>query len=64
MPKPIIDKLASEIQKVMAAPAFKQKALDLGATADYMGPKQLGDMAAAETARWADVVKTAKIEAE
>jgi tripartite-type tricarboxylate transporter receptor subunit TctC len=63
-PKPIIDKLASEIQKVMAAPAFKQKALDLGATADYMGPKQLGDMAAAETARWADVVKTAKIEAE
>jgi tripartite-type tricarboxylate transporter receptor subunit TctC len=64
VPKPIIDKLATEIEKVMAVPAFKQKAIELGATADYMNPKKLGDMAAAEAVRWAEIVKTAKIESE
>ena len=40
-PKPVIDKLAAEIAKVMATPAFKQKAAEQGATADYMNPQQL-----------------------
>ena len=35
-PKPLVDKLTAEIAKVMATPAFKQKAVDLGAEADYM----------------------------
>ena len=63
-PKPVIDKLSSEIAKIMATPAFKQKASEQGATADYMNPKQLGDFARAELARWAQVVKTSKIEAD
>lgn len=64
VPKPIIDRLSTEIEKVMAVPAFKQKAIDLGASADYMNPKALGDMAAAEIVRWSEVVKAAKIEAD
>lgn len=64
VPKPIVDRLTTEIEKVMAEPAFKQKAIDLGATADFMNPRKLGDMAAAETARWSEVVKAAKIEAD
>jgi tripartite-type tricarboxylate transporter receptor subunit TctC len=63
-PKPIVDKLAAEIGKVMATPAFKQKAADLGATAEYMGPQQLDDYSRSELTRWAEVVKTAKIEAD
>jgi tripartite-type tricarboxylate transporter receptor subunit TctC len=63
-PKPIIDKLTAEIAKVMATPAFKQKASELGATADYMNPQQLTDYSTAELARWAQVVKTAKVEAD
>jgi tripartite-type tricarboxylate transporter receptor subunit TctC len=63
-PKPVIDKLSAEIAKVMATPAFKQKAVDLGATADYMNPQQLGEFSAAELARWSLVVKAAKIEAD
>ena len=63
-PKAIIDKLSAEIAKAIATPAFKQKATDLGASADYMNPQQLGDFSAAELARWAVVVKTSKIEAD
>jgi len=63
-PKPIIDKLSAEIAKVMATPAFKQKAAELGATADYMNPQQLTDYSKSELARWADVVKAAKIETD
>ena len=63
-PKPVVDKLAAEIEKVVATPAFKQKAADLGATADYMNPQQLSDYSKSELARWAQIVKAAKIEAD
>ena len=63
-PKPVIEKLSSEIAKVMATPAFKQKAAEQGAAAEYMAPQQLTDYSKAELARWAQVVKTSKIEAD
>ena len=63
-PQPVIEKLAAEIEKVMAAPAFKQKAAEQGAAADYMGPKQLSDYSHAELKRWAEVAKASKIEAD
>jgi tripartite-type tricarboxylate transporter receptor subunit TctC len=63
-PKPIIDKLTAEIAKVMATPAFKQKAMELGSAAEYMNPQQLTDYSTTELARWAQVVKAAKIEAD
>jgi tripartite-type tricarboxylate transporter receptor subunit TctC len=63
-PKAVIDRLAGEIAKIMATPAFKQKATELGATATYMNPQQLGEFSTAELARWAVVVKTSKIEAD
>ena len=64
VPKPIIDKLSAEIAKVVQSPAFKQRAVELGATADYENPKQFSDHVATELVGWAGVVKAAKIEAE
>ncbi|MBT9499974.1 MAG: tripartite tricarboxylate transporter substrate binding protein [Burkholderiaceae bacterium] len=63
-PKPVIDKLSAEIAKLMATPAFKQKAAEQGAAADYMSPLQLSDFSKAELTRWAQVVKASKIEAD
>jgi tripartite-type tricarboxylate transporter receptor subunit TctC len=63
-PQAIIDKLTTEIAKIMATPAFKQKAAEQGAVADYMNPQQLNDYAKAELARWGQVVKASKIEAD
>jgi tripartite-type tricarboxylate transporter receptor subunit TctC len=63
-PQPIIDKVAVEIEKMMATPTFKQKAAGQGAAADYMGPKELADYSRCELARWGEVVRTSKIEAD
>ncbi|MFG0593817.1 Bug family tripartite tricarboxylate transporter substrate binding protein [Delftia sp. WSY_16] len=63
-PKPVIDKLTADLKKVVENPAFKQKAQEQGATADYMNPQQLGAMVKTDWANWAQVVKSSKIEAE
>ncbi len=63
-PKPIIDKLTSEIDKLMKTETFRRKAEELGAQANYMNPKELGDFTAAELSRWGQVVKSAQIQAD
>jgi tripartite-type tricarboxylate transporter receptor subunit TctC len=63
-PQAVVDKLSAEIAKVVATPAFKQKAAEQGAAADYMSPQQLGDFSRAELARWGQVVKASKISAD
>ncbi|WP_114974073.1 Bug family tripartite tricarboxylate transporter substrate binding protein [Rhodoferax ferrireducens] len=63
-PKPIVDRLSNEIAKLAATPAFKQKAIEQGATVDYMNPQQLADFSTGELARWTQVVKASKIEAD
>ena len=63
-PQPVVDRLSSEIAKLMAVPAFQQKAAEQGATADYMDPKKLGDYSKSELVRWGEVVKASKIEGD
>lgn len=63
-PQAVIDKLSSEIAKVMGTPAFEQKAAEQGAKADYMNPQKFAEFTNAELARWGQVVKTSKIEAD
>ncbi|RYF02039.1 MAG: tripartite tricarboxylate transporter substrate binding protein [Comamonadaceae bacterium] len=63
-PKPVIDKLVADVKTVVMNPAFQQKAQEQGATADYQGPQQLGERVKADLANWAQVVKSARIEAE
>ena len=63
-PKAVIDKLAADTRSVVQSAAFKQKAQEQGATADYLGPQQMADRVKTDLASWADVVKSSKIEAE
>ncbi|UXH80894.1 tripartite tricarboxylate transporter substrate binding protein [Roseateles amylovorans] len=63
-PPAVVDRLTSEIARLMATPAFKQKAAELGATADYMDPKKLDAHSAAEFQRWGKVITSAKIQAD
>ena len=62
-PAPVVDKIAGEIQKIMQTDAFRQKAAEQGAEAEFMGPKALGDYTQAELDRWGKVVKAAGITA-
>lgn len=64
VPKAIVDKLATDARAVVQSAAFKKKAEEQGATADYQAPAQLGERVRADLANWATVVKSAKIEAE
>lgn len=64
VPKPVVDRLAADLRTVVQSAAFKQKAQEQGATADYLGPQQLGERVKADLANWASVVKSARIEAE
>lgn len=63
-PKPVVDKLTAEIGKVVNTTAFKQKAEEQGASADYQTPQQLGERVKSDLVRWAAVVKSSKIEAD
>ena len=64
VPKPVIDKLAADMKKVVEDPAFRKKAQEQGAAADYQGPQQLGERVKSDFADWAGVIKSSKIEAE
>ena len=64
VPKPVIDKLAADLKKVVQDPAFRKKAQEQGAEADYLAPQQLGERVKADYANWAGVIKSSKIEAE
>ena len=63
-PNAVIDKLAADTRAVVQSAAFKQKAQEQGATADYLGPQQMADRVKTDLASWADVVKASKIEAD
>jgi tripartite-type tricarboxylate transporter receptor subunit TctC len=64
VPKAIVDKLTTDARSVVQSAAFRKKAEEQGATADYQTPAQLGERVRADLANWATVVKSAKIEAE
>ncbi len=63
-PKAVIDRLTTEIEKIMKTEAFRKKAEELGAEARYMNPQQLDQYQKAELQRWAKVIKSANIHAE
>jgi len=63
VPKPIIEKLASEIEKILQQPATKEKLLSLGMEPNFKkGPDFMGFMAK-ESAKWGKVIKDANISA-
>ena len=63
-PKPIVQRLNSEIAKVLKMPDVKAKLDDLGVDPAAGPPEQLAEFQKAEIAKWAKVVKTANIKLE
>jgi tripartite-type tricarboxylate transporter receptor subunit TctC len=63
-PADIIDKLNSEVGAVLAEPAIKGRLEDLGGIVAPMSPAEFKKFIAAETDKWAEVIKFANIKAE
>jgi tripartite-type tricarboxylate transporter receptor subunit TctC len=63
-PIEIIDKLNREINAGLASPAIKAKYADLGYTMFITSPAEFGKFIAADTEKWAKVIRAANIRPE
>jgi tripartite-type tricarboxylate transporter receptor subunit TctC len=63
-PADIIDKLNQSYNAALADPATKAKLLDFGGVPTLMSPAEFGKFVAAETDKWAQVIRHANIKAE
>jgi tripartite-type tricarboxylate transporter receptor subunit TctC len=60
-PKPIVDKMAAEMKRILELPDVKEKLFEIGAVASPMTPEDFGKFIDGERAKWADVVKAAGV---
>jgi tripartite-type tricarboxylate transporter receptor subunit TctC len=56
-PKPIVDKMAAEMKRILELPEVKDKLFELGAVASPMAPADFTKFIEGERAKWQDVVK-------
>ena len=63
-PSQIIDKLNEAINAGLADPKIKARLADLGGTPLVGSPADFGKLIAAETEKWAKVIRAANIKAE
>jgi tripartite-type tricarboxylate transporter receptor subunit TctC len=64
LPQPIVQKLSTEIAKIIQQPDFKARLATLGVEPSGAGPAELAAFQKAEVAKWAQLIKTANIKAE
>jgi tripartite-type tricarboxylate transporter receptor subunit TctC len=63
-PKPVIDKLAGEMRRILRDPANQERFASLGLEIIASTPEEFQASIASEIKRWAKVVKEADIKAE
>jgi tripartite-type tricarboxylate transporter receptor subunit TctC len=63
-PQPIVQRLATEIAKIIKEPDVKARLSTLGVEPSGAGPAELGAFQKAEVAKWAQLIKTANIKIE
>ena len=64
MPAEVVQRLSTEIDKILALPDIKRRAEDAGTSVEQMSPAQLGDYTRKELDHWGKVIKSAKITAD
>jgi tripartite-type tricarboxylate transporter receptor subunit TctC len=60
-PKPVVDKLTSELVRIVESPAFKKRFEAMGFEVRSSTPEALANFAASETRRWGDIIKALNI---
>jgi tripartite-type tricarboxylate transporter receptor subunit TctC len=63
-PRPVIDRLYGEVKKLVAAPDVKEKLESLGFVAVASTPEEFAERIRTESAKWARVIRDAKIRIE
>ncbi len=63
-PKPVVDKLSTEIGKIIRQPDVRAKLASMGVEPSGAGPAELGSFQKSEVAKWANLIKVANIHLE
>jgi tripartite-type tricarboxylate transporter receptor subunit TctC len=63
-PKPIVDKLAAEVKRILDLPENKEKLMQIGAVASPMTPDEFTAFIATERAKWEPVVTASGAKAQ
>ena len=63
-PKPIIDKVNADMQKILAMPEIRDKLAAQGFTAEWMKPADFGSYLANEVPKWGAIVKSANVKVD
>lgn len=63
-PKPIVDKLSTEIGKIIHQPDVRARLASMGVEPSGAGPAELGNFQKSEVAKWANLIKVANIHLE
>ena len=63
-PKPVIDRLSSAIVEAVRTPSIREKYLSVGVEPTGSTPEELAAIMAADTARWAPIIKASGFTAE
>ena len=63
-PRPLVDKLQSEISRILRDPAHQERFSSMGLDIIASTPQEFGEAMASEIKRWAKVVRDANIKAE
>nr|WP_315593932.1 tripartite tricarboxylate transporter substrate binding protein [uncultured Cupriavidus sp.] len=63
-PMPIVNKLSTEIGKIIRQPEVRAKLASMGVEPSGAGPTELGNFQKSEVAKWANLIKTANIHLE
>jgi tripartite-type tricarboxylate transporter receptor subunit TctC len=64
LPADVVQRLSSEVEKILAMPDIKRRAEEAGTTVELMSPAKLGEYTRKELDYWGKVIKAAKISAE
>lgn len=63
-PQPVVQRLSTEIAKILQEPEIKSRLSALGVEPSGAGPAELGSFQKSEVAKWAQLIKTANIKVE
>jgi tripartite-type tricarboxylate transporter receptor subunit TctC len=60
-PRDVVERIGSEVRRVMTDPAMQARVIERGAIPDPRGPAEWGEFVKAEIAKWGDIAKKANI---
>lgn len=63
-PNEIVEKISSDVRKILAKPEIQQKIIDRGAIVDSRNSKQWSEFVANEVKKWAEIVSIANIKGQ